>query len=101
MRIAPALLAAVLGAGSAAAIALAAPAGALPAATATPVAGSYAPVTPFRAVDTRTGAHGNHRGALLHGKSFTAKIGGIGNVPKRIAAVAVTITALAPTATAD
>jgi hypothetical protein len=98
VRTAPALLAAVLGAGSAAAIALAGPAGAMPAATTTPVAGGYAPVTPFRAVDTRTGARGNHRGALLHGKTFTATIGGLGNVPKRVAAVALTITAVAPTA---
>jgi hypothetical protein len=98
VRIAPVLLVAVLGAGSAAAIALATPAGAMPAASSAAVAGSYAPVTPFRAVDTRTGARGNHRGALLHGRTFTAKIGGLGNVPKRVAAVALTITAVAPTA---
>ena len=104
MRIVPALLAAVLGAGSAAAIALggagdasAAPAAAEPAATA-PVAGSYVPVTPFRAVDTRTGARGNHRGGLPHGKSFTAKIGGLGNVPRHVAALAITIAAVAPSA---
>jgi hypothetical protein len=62
------------------------------------VAGTYVPVQPFRAVDTRRGAHGNHRGALQHGKGFAAKIGGLGAVPRHVGAVAVTITALTPSA---
>lgn len=62
-------------------------------------AGTFVPVTPFRAVDTRTGAGGNRRGALVHRSAFTARVAGVHGVPKKVGAVALTITAVAPSGT--
>jgi hypothetical protein len=69
-----------------------------PAAAAAPAAGSYVAVTPFRAVDTRTGK-GADRGPLAHGAKLVASIGGHHQVPKHVSAIALTISAVAPTST--
>lgn len=61
-------------------------------------AGTYVPVTPFRAVDTRTAALRNHKGSVAHNHAITVAIGGHGGVPVAAVPVAVTITAVAPTA---
>jgi hypothetical protein len=84
------LLASTLAVGAAAVVA------ATPAAAATAGAGRYVAITPFRAVDTRTGT-GAHRRPLAHGSKLVATIGGRHKVPKHVAALALTITAAAPT----
>jgi hypothetical protein len=53
---------------------------------------------PHRAVDTRTGADGNHKGAVSAGRGIAPMIGGKGGVPSSASAVAVTISAVSPTA---
>jgi hypothetical protein len=61
---------------------------------------SFVPVAPERAVDTRTGAGGNRKGALGADATFGAGIGGQPNVPSSgVSAVVVTITAVTPSQT--
>ena len=50
-----------------------------------------------RLVDTRTGAGGNHKGALAAGRGMAPTIGGKSGVPVSAGAVAVTITVINPT----
>jgi hypothetical protein len=61
---------------------------------------SFVPVAPERAVDTRTGAGGNRKGALGADATFGAGIGGRAHVPTSgVSAVVVTITAVTPSQT--
>ncbi len=61
---------------------------------------SFVPVAPQRAVDTRTGAGGNRKGALGADATFRAGIGGRADVPTSgVSAVVVTITAVTPSQT--
>jgi hypothetical protein len=70
-----------------------------PAAAATTGGAYVALPVQSRVVDTRTGAAGNHEGAVHGGHGITVTIAGRGNVPSSgIGSVVVTITALAPTA---
>src|SRR3954454_10252386 len=58
------------------------------------VAGAYAAVAPFRAVNSFTGAYGNLHGALPAHTKTVVQVGGNGGVPSTgVRAVAVTITA--------
>ena len=53
-----------------------------------------------RVVDTRTGAGGNHRGAVAAGHSISARVAGAGAVPASgVGAVVVTLSAVSPTGT--
>jgi hypothetical protein len=74
---------------------------AVPTAAATPPAGSYVSLgTQSRVVDTRTGAGGNHKGALKGGRTITVKVAGVGRVPSTgVGSVVVTVTAARPTGT--
>lgn len=56
-------------------------------------AGTFVPIRPYRAVNTKTGAGHNRHGSLKHRHGFTARITGRSGVPTNVAAVAVTITA--------
>jgi hypothetical protein len=71
-----------------------------PAADAASPAGSYVALSKqARVVDTRTGAGGNHKGAVRGGHGITVTIAGRGTVPKTgVGSVLVTITAVSPTA---
>jgi hypothetical protein len=72
---------------------------ATPASAATPGGTYVALARQSRVVDTRTGAAGNHRGAVRGGHGISAAIAGRGGVPSSgVASVVVTITALSPTA---
>jgi hypothetical protein len=85
-----ALVAGLVGSG---ALALAAPASAV-----TP-GGTYVALgAQSRVVDTRTGAGGNHKGAVGAGRGINPLIAGVGHVPATgVGAVVVTLTAVAPT----
>src|SRR4051812_24209516 len=53
-----------------------------------------------RVVDTRTGAGGNHKGAVTSGQTIAVRVAGVGAVPRTgVGAVVVTVTALRPTGT--
>src|SRR5690349_3464664 len=53
-----------------------------------------------RVVDTRTGAGGNHKGAVGAGHSVAVKIAGVGQVPATgVGSVVLTLTAVHPTGT--
>ncbi|MDT4894466.1 MAG: hypothetical protein QOE97_3501 [Pseudonocardiales bacterium] len=54
---------------------------------------------PQRVVDTRTGAAGNHKGAVPGGHGISALFAGRGGVPTAATTVVATITAVSPTAT--
>jgi hypothetical protein len=70
-----------------------------PASAATPGGTYVALPRQSRVVDTRTGAAGNHKGAVHGGHGITVKIAGRGAVPATgVGSVLVTITALSPTA---
>ncbi len=72
---------------------------AVPAAAAAPGGTYVALPRQSRVVDTRTGAAGNHKGAVHGGHGVTVKIAGRGAVPATgVGSVLVTMTALAPTA---
>jgi hypothetical protein len=96
VRLPSALLVATLGMAGLVAVSSAAAAPPAVAQTTGGAAGTYVPVPAFRAVDTRTGAGGNRRGSLAHGHGFTARVGGMHGVPTDVSAVALTVTALAP-----
>ncbi|HZC73822.1 MAG TPA: hypothetical protein VE442_24240, partial [Jatrophihabitans sp.] len=70
-------------------------------AAATVVAGTYVPLsTQSRVVDTRTGAGGNHKGALKAGRTIAVQVSGAGRVPSTgVGSVVVTVTAIGPTGT--
>jgi hypothetical protein len=72
-----------------------------PPAAATTSGGTYVALpVQSRVVDTRTGAAGNHKGAVRGGHGITVTIAGRGAVPANgVASVMVTITVLSPTAT--
>jgi hypothetical protein len=64
-------------------------------------AGSYVALAKqSRVVDTRTGAAGNHRGALRAGQTIAVRVAGVGALPSTgVGSVVVTVTALRPTGT--
>ena len=76
-----------------AALTVAAPAAA---AAAGGVPGTYVALSKqSRVVDTRTGAGGNHKGAVKAGRTIAARVAGVGAVPRTgVGAVVVTVTAL-------
>jgi hypothetical protein len=80
--------------GAAASVVVAQPAGAAT------TGGSYVALpVQSRVVDTRTGAAGNHKGAVHGGHAISPTIAGKGSVPSSgVASVVVTITAVSPTA---
>ncbi len=71
-----------------------------PAAAAAPGGTYVALPVQSRVVDTRTGAGGNHKGAVGAGHSISVKIAGVGRVPAAgIGSVVVTLTAVHPSGT--
>jgi hypothetical protein len=70
-----------------------------PAVAATPGGTYVALPVQSRVVDTRTGAAGNHKGAVRGGHSITVTIAGKGGVPSSgVGSVVATISAISPTA---
>jgi hypothetical protein len=90
-RTAPLLAAALVWSGI---VALAAPA-----AAAASSAGTYVALPKqSRVVDTRTGAGGNHKGAIRSGQTISVRVAGVGKVPRTgVGSVVVTVTAIRPT----
>lgn len=66
-----------------------------PAGAASPTDGTYTSITPYRAVDTRYGAHGNRKGALVSGAFTQVQLAD--TVPTTASAALVSLTALNPT----
>jgi hypothetical protein len=90
----PALSAVLATAATVAALTVALP----PAAAATStVPGTYVATTPTRVLDTRTGAYGNHKGAVGPGRATAVRVTGNSGVAKGAAAVAVTISVVSAT----
>jgi hypothetical protein len=59
-------------------------------------ADGYAPVTPYRLLDTRTGT-GGHNAPLTSADPVRLKVAGVGGVPAEATAVAVNLTVASPT----
>ena len=74
---------------------------AAPATAAGSTAGTYVALPKqSRVVDTRTGASGNHKGAIRSGQTIAVRVAGVGGVPSSgVGSVVVTVTAIRPTGT--